>query len=581
MDAMREIAYTTTRSEATRCYFCKNKCLRTFIDVTTAGTNGGVATVVPDVTPDATVDVAPDAATVVPPADPLVPPLPATETASKSKVPLADGAKRLIIATCEKGTVEDLQSMREIKKGLDSVKKQNPDLIDEWARAAFRSWKPAAVASPAPRRAWSARGRRRAELVRARSELRIGLPRVLNLYSTAPFFTAYLEALGVSDRNIVFSDYTSEELYKAGSKRGSIDPCFPSKVANAHVHNLLSVHHAKRELDLIVFPMLDCLTSPLAGTQGSRVCPTVAATPEAVKAAYTKEGNAFAERGIRYVDTFVNLSEPALCSRQLFADFEPVLGLDQVEHERAMAEAYAALERFTNAMRQRGREVLEMLEREERVGIVVLARPYHSDPGLNHEITTEFQKLGYPVIAQDCLPVDGPIVERVFREDLERGRISDPMSISDVWKNSYSENTSRKVWAAKFTARHPNLVALELSSFKCGHDAPIYSVIEEIVESSGTPYFSFKDIDENKPSGSIKIRVETIDYFLGRYVERLRGQNRARRQIEDRLREYEHRLRTGAWQPAASVETFLDGAEEEQGVGEHALGGVAVRGHDA
>ncbi|MGD8394159.1 MAG: BadF/BadG/BcrA/BcrD ATPase family protein [Candidatus Eiseniibacteriota bacterium] len=581
MDAMREIAYTTTRSEATRCYFCKNKCLRTFIDVTTAGTNGGVATVVPDVTPDATVDVAPDAATVVPPADPLVPPLPATETASKSKVPLADGAKRLIIATCEKGTVEDLQSMREIKKGLDSVKKQNPDLIDEWARAAFRSWKPAAVASPAPRRAWSARGRRRAELVRARSELRIGLPRVLNLYSTAPFFTAYLEALGVSDRNIVFSDYTSEELYKAGSKRGSIDPCFPSKVANAHVHNLLSVHHAKRELDLIVFPMLDCLTSPLAGTQGSRVCPTVAATPEAVKAAYTKEGNAFAERGIRYVDTFVNLSEPALCSRQLFADFEPVLGLDQVEHERAMAEAYAALERFTNAMRQRGREVLEMLEREERVGIVVLARPYHSDPGLNHEITTEFQKLGYPVIAQDCLPVDGPIVERIFREDLERGRISDPMSISDVWKNSYSENTSRKVWAAKFTARHPNLVALELSSFKCGHDAPIYSVIEEIVESSGTPYFSFKDIDENKPSGSIKIRVETIDYFLGRYVERLRGQNRARRQIEDRLREYEHRLRTGAWQPAASVETFLDGAEEEQGVGEHALGGVAVRGHDA
>jgi predicted nucleotide-binding protein (sugar kinase/HSP70/actin superfamily) len=84
------------------------------------------------------------------------------------------------------------------------------------------------------------------------------------------------------------------------------------------------------------------------------------------------------------------------------------------------------------------------------------------------------------------------------------------MSIDDVWKNSYSENTSRKVWAAKYVARHPNLVALELSSFKCGHDAPIYSVVEEIVEHSGTPYFCFKDIDENKPTGSIRIRVETI-----------------------------------------------------------------------
>src|SRR5438034_5882147 len=48
--------------------------------------------------------------------------------------------------------------------------------------------------------------------------------------------------------------------------------------------------------------------------------------------------------------------------------------------------------------------------------------------------------------------------------------ITSPLEIQDVWKNSYSASTNHKVWAAKFTARHPNLVALELSSFKCGHD---------------------------------------------------------------------------------------------------------------
>ena len=64
-------------------------------------------------------------------------------------------------------------------------------------------------------------------------------------------------------------------------------------------------------------------------------------------------------------------------------------------------------------------------------------------------------------------------------------------------------------------------MALEVSNFKCGHDAPIYTVIEDIIENSGTPYFSFKDLDENKPTGSIKIRVETIDYFLKRYREDL------------------------------------------------------------
>ena len=78
-----------------------------------------------------------------------------------------------------------------------------------------------------------------------------------------------------------------------------------------------------------------------------------------------------------------------------------------------------------------------------------------------------------------------------------------------------------KIWAAKFVARHPNLIALELSNFKCGHDAPIYAVIEEIVESSGTPYFSFKDIDENNPQGSIKLRIETIDYFLKQYRDEI------------------------------------------------------------
>tara|TARA_B100001079_G_scaffold131089_1_gene112411 strand:- start:82 stop:525 length:444 start_codon:yes stop_codon:yes gene_type:complete len=112
------------------------------------------------------------------------------------------------------------------------------------------------------------------------------------------------------------------------------------------------------------------------------------------------------------------------------------------------------------------------------------------------------------------------------------------MDIADVWKNSYSENTNRKVWGAKYTARHPNLIALELSNFKCGHDAPIYAVIEEIVENSGTPYFNFKDLDENKPSGSIKIRVETIHYFLKRYREDMLNEQVKKDDIQEKLKEY-------------------------------------------
>jgi hypothetical protein len=84
---------------------------------------------------------------------------------------------------------------------------------------------------------------------------------------------------------------------------------------------------------------------------------------------------------------------------------------------------------------------------------------------------------------------------------------------------------------------------MEISNFKCGHDAPIYPVFEGIIEKSHTPYFSFKDLDDNKPTGSVKIRVETIDYFLRRYREDMTKRVHAGRQVEARIAEYEGELR--------------------------------------
>src|SRR5262249_23200537 len=289
-------------------------------------------------------------------------------------------------------------------------------------------------------------------------------------------------------------------------------------------------------------------------------------TPAAVKAAFTKEGDLFKEKGILFLDTFVNISKPDLFERQMYEQFVDLLGLTPEENSRAVAEGDRALDYFNNVtMRGGAREVLEQWEREDRLGVVLLGRPYHNDPGVNHEILEEFQKLGYPVFTQDCLPIDDDILWRLFGEEVAAGEIPHPMSLNDVWKNSYSENTSRKVWAAKYIARHPNLVALELSSFKCGHDAPIYTVVEEIVEHSGTPYFSFKDIDENKPTGSIRIRVETINYFLKRYREDMIANQGKEKTIEEKLQEYEAKLRRelmALYAPQPSAEVFNRGHKE-------------------
>jgi hypothetical protein len=77
------------------------------------------------------------------------------------------------------------------------------------------------------------------------------------------------------------------------------------------------------------------------------------------------------------------------------------------------------------------------------------------------------------------------------------------------------------VWAVKFAARHPNVVLLDLSSFKCGHDSPTYGIIDSIVTKSATPYAALHDIDANKPGGSIKIRVKTYAHSLKLHEEAL------------------------------------------------------------
>jgi len=477
IETSRTIGYSARRDESTRCNFCKNKCLRTFIDVTTDR-----------------------------------------------------GPERLIVATCEKGNVEDIEHMRSIKAKMDAAKKRAPNFVEMAARHLFRQVEVDKVADPLPNPSRMHPLRRRKWLRRAamerRNEVRIGIPRVLNLYSHAPFFIGYFTSLGVPFRNLVFSDYTDPELFRAGSKRGSIDPCYPSKLGIPHVHNLLvRKHRPKRPLTHIFFPMVQSFPSHLHRVRGSKACPTAVATAEATHAAFVKEGDLFRKRGIRFVKTLLNLDEPDLCARQLAWDWGEELGIAEAESRRAVDQGLRALEAQYTVLRRRQREVLDQLQQDGGIGVVVLARPYHNDPGVHHDIVDELQRCGYPIFWQDALPTDPDVLDRLFGDEIRAGDIGSALEIGDVWKNSYSENSSRKLWAAKYVARHPNLVAVELSSFKCGHDAPVYSVVEEIVEASGTPYFCFKDIDENKPAGSIKIRTETIAYFLEQYRNKAKSRH--------------------------------------------------------
>jgi predicted nucleotide-binding protein (sugar kinase/HSP70/actin superfamily) len=366
-----------------------------------------------------------------------------------------------------------------------------------------------------------------------RRSLRIGIPRVLTNYSLAPFLRAYLETLGIQQHNIVFSEETSERMWLEGGRYGAIDPCYPAKVALAHVHRLLAHPKGHRPFTYIWFPAIYSLSTYVSHTIAATSCPVIAGTPKVVAAALTKEKDLFAAAGVGYVTNVLEFERPTPLERQLLETWGDRLRITAHENAWAIEQGFAAMRACDAELERRGRDILEKAEDEHQVALLVLCRPYHNDPGLNHGVLEEFQALGYPVITIRSIPKDAAWLARWFAEDLANGGIADVFDVRDVWPENYSAASVQKVWAAKFAARHPNVAVLDLSSFKCGNDAPTYSLTDRILAESRTPCLALHDLDANKPGGSIKIRVKTYAYTLALYGEQLVD----RRQKERQLRE--------------------------------------------
>jgi len=369
----------------------------------------------------------------------------------------------------------------------------------------------------------AARWRRPSAARRRRATVRIGLPRALDLHQTAPFFLGYLHAIGLKREQIHFSGRSTEQLFRQGARRGAIDTCYPAKLALAHVDDLVR----RRTVDWIFFPALVNLPQDVQPAVASAGCPCAQATPDVVRAAYTRERDDLARAGMRLLTPVLHAGEPHLLAREMHALWGPLLDVTRRENAAALTQATAAQAAALAEVRRAAHQAITRLERTGQVGIVVLGRPYHDDPGLNHGILRDLQRRGYTILTALALPRAPQFWEPLFGREIAAGLIRGPFDIGDVWRDSFCSNSNQKVWAAKIVARHAHLVALDVSSFRCGHDAPLYATIEAILEAAATPYFTLHDVDENRPAGAIRLRVETIDYFLREFERRRLGRRGA------------------------------------------------------
>ncbi len=486
-----EMHYTSRTDESTRCTFCPIHCARTFID---------------------------------------------------TKTPSGKSVRYIAGFSCEEGTVESYEALRKLKDSREQMQKETPNLVKKESHKLFAPTLDI-LSVPTQRTkikeqqvkvtlgGWGPTLRKTVERAFEsskqedkvyRSTMKIAIPKVLNIYSVAPFMRTYLEALGIERHNIVFSAHTNEDMFLEGAKYGSVDSCFPAKVAQSHVYGFLfEKKHQKKKFDFIWFPAITHLPGFLEETMGQTACPIIAGTPKVVYSAFTKEQDLFAKFGITYVEEPLNFDHHGLLEKHLFMAWGKRLRITKDENKWAMEQGLKALQKNDEQIMREGRTILDEAEKNGEVVLLLLGRPYHSDPGLNHDILDEFQSLGFKTIPMRAIPKDEFYLSKYFAEDIKRGYISSVFDIRDVWVENFSTNSAQKVWAAKFAARHPNVAVIDLSSFKCGHDAPTYAIIDKVLGASRTPHLTLHDIDANKPGGSLKIRVKTFAYTLEQYQKTL------------------------------------------------------------
>jgi predicted CoA-substrate-specific enzyme activase len=397
------------------------------------------------------------------------------------------GLARVVLVgqSCEAGSSEDPREGASSRRAHDHAV---PDLYSYEAAALFRADDAVRAVSVAPRR------------------VRVAIPRALAMYRAAPMLRAFLQALGVAARDVVFSPPTSDALVRAGAHRGSTDPCFPAKALVAHAAHLLE----RERFDVMFVPRVVRAQTTVRHCVDCASCPVVAASPALVRAAL---GPSLAARGVALLDPELSLSDPAALSEQLFQAFGPLLDATRAQCAEALSIALEASARFDERLRARARAVIERAA-DGRGVVLVLARPYHVDPGISHRIGVELQNLGYPSLSIRALPRDDAWLRALFADELALGRIEDPHDVRDLFSESDNSGGSERLWGARVAARHGSFGVVDLSSFKCAQDASTSAPIAALLRDSNTPTCTLHDLDESRPRTSLRLGLRTFAHAM-------------------------------------------------------------------
>ena len=311
--------------------------------------------------------------------------------------------------------------------------------------------------------------------------LTIGIPRVLSFWEAMPFWGTFLRALGF---RVQLSDRSTRKIYEGGISAVTSDTvCFPAKLVHGHLRNL-----AEKKVDRIFMPVVTTLPSENTEKTSQSMCAVVKGYPLVI-------GNSDdPERlwNIPYDDPMFHWYTMEDQEKQLKKYMKEKFQIPEAETLRALQAGNRAQDAFRAALKARGQQVLDQVERDGGFAVVLAARPYQNDALVNHELPEMFTSMGIPVLTADALP-------GTEAEDLSLSRL-------DIVNNFHA----RMISSAILAARSPHLEYVQLVSFGCGHDAYLSDeIIRLMKEISGKIPLVLK-VDESDVQGPLHIRVRSF-----------------------------------------------------------------------
>ena len=301
----------------------------------------------------------------------------------------------------------------------------------------------------------------------------VGIPRALFTYGMFCMFHPLFKELGL---NVLLSDPSSEKTVKLGQEYSLDETCYPVKLINGHIADLL-----EKKVDYIFFPDLYTVMHPGSKARRDYGCPYMQLAFKLVRQAMDLDG-----KGVELLAPTIGFTLGHEFMMNSFVRLGRRLGKQPAETMKALKCGMESYKNFEQKLQKRGEELLRGIRPDEKACVLISKIYGVADPVLNMGIPGKLMDLGFKVISFFDLPEAD-----IFQEH----------------PNMYWPFGQHILEPARIIRDHPNLYAVLLTHHGCGPDSILTHYFREMMGHK--PYLHI-EVDEHSSDVGIITRVEAF-----------------------------------------------------------------------